>query len=342
MIQKLHSGPGIVIGLPTLGRPVSIDWALSFKSLNPPINFNTVFQIVQNQEVGAARQAIAEMALEKKAKYLFFLGDDVVVPSHTLRNLIYRLDQDESIAVVGGVYCAKATPTFPLVFRGNGQGSYWDWKIGEFFECTGLGMDCTLIRVSALEGLSKPWFKTIDTDKYFDGLNEAEVWTEDLYFFNKLATEKPELKVYCDGGVICDHIDVYAGKKYNLPPTSLPMRQKGVIKDKKCLIIGPALDLKDDTFDVTTYGDYDGADYRGPVGLMPFDAGQFDFCVVQGLSVNFPNYIKEILRVVKSGGKISILPDVFMDYTKVQEWLTQNHQFAANKIDGNYVELTLL
>lgn len=342
MIQKLHHGPGIVIGLPTLGRPVSMDWALSLKSLNPPINFNVVFQIVQNQEIGAARQAIAEMAVERKAKFLFFLGDDVVVPPHTLRNLIFRLEQDASIDVVGGVYCAKATPTFPLVFRGNGQGSYWDWKIGEFFECTGLGMDCTLIRVSALSELSKPWFKTVDRDEFIEGKNEAEVWTEDLFFFNKLSVEKPKAKVYCDGGVICDHIDIYGDKKYNLPPTSLPMRQKGVLKDKKCLIIGPALDLKDDTFDVTTYGDFDGADYRGQVAQMPFDAEQFDFCIVQGISINFESYMQEILRVVKSGGKISLLPIEFMDYKQIQERITKNFQLAANKLDGNYIELIKL
>lgn len=339
MIQKLHHGPGLVIGLPTLGRPVSLDWALAFKSLNPPINFNCIFQIVQNQEVGAARQAIAELAVEKQAKYLFFLGDDVVIPPHTLRNLIFRLDQDESIAVVGGVYCAKATPTFPLVFRGNGQGSYWDWKIGEFFECTGLGMDCTLIRVSALSELSKPWFKTVDTDRYIDGKNEAEIWTEDLFFFNKLLTEQPQAKVFCDGAVICDHVDIYGGKKYNLPPTSLPMRQKGALKDKKCLIIGPALELKDDSFDVTTYGDFDGADYRGQVGQMPFDDGQFDFCIVQGISTNFPSYINEILRVVKSGAKVSMLPGEWMDYQKIQEWFNSKLNLLV-KIDGNYLELT--
>ena len=46
MKQKLHSGPGLVVGLPTLGRPVTLDWALAFKSLNPPINFNSLFQIL--------------------------------------------------------------------------------------------------------------------------------------------------------------------------------------------------------------------------------------------------------------------------------------------------------
>src|SRR5271156_3524054 len=109
-----HAGPGLVVGLPTLGRPVPLDWAFAFKSLNPPINYNTTFQIVKGQEIGAARQAIAEFAVEKEAKYLFFLGDDVVIPPHTIKQLIYRLDQDTSIDVVGGVYCTKCDPSNPL------------------------------------------------------------------------------------------------------------------------------------------------------------------------------------------------------------------------------------
>lgn len=331
----LHSGPGIVIGLPTLGRPVSIDWALAFKSLNPPINYNSLFQIVQGQEIGLARQAIAEFALERKAKYLFFIGDDVVIPSHTLRHLIYYMEQNPEIGIVGGVYCAKATPAFPLVFRGNGQGSYWDWKIGEFFECTGLGMDCTLIRVDLLKDLSKPWFKTVDSDKFIDGKNEAESWTEDLYFCNKVLSET-QYKIYCDGGVICEHIDIYGGKKYSLPPGSLPMRQKGVVKDKKCLIIGEPLALMDETFDVTTFGNED-SDYRGYIGALPFEEGQFDFLVSSKFDLSFPIYVNELLRVVKVGGKISVLPAPFMSYSDISEWFDSQLNLKTKR-DGNYLE----
>ena len=159
MNYKDHAGPGLVIGLPTLGRPVPLEWAFAFKSLNPPINYNTIFQIVNGQEIGTARQAIAEFAVEKDAKYLFFLGDDVVIPPHTMRQLIYRLDQDATIDVVGGVSCSKCDPSNPLVFRGNGHGCYWDWKVGEFFEVTGMGLDCTLIRVSALKSSKNPGSK---------------------------------------------------------------------------------------------------------------------------------------------------------------------------------------
>ena len=184
------TGPGLLIGIPTLGRPVPFDWAMAFKSMNPPINMNSTIHIVKGKPVADARQEIAENAVKIDAKYLFFIGDDTVCPGHTLRQLLYRIENNPNLDVVGGVYCAKCDPSYPLVFRGNGQGAYWDWKIGEFFEVTGLGMDCTLIRTETLKRLSKPWFKTVDGDQFLDGINKAESWTEDLWFFNKLFKEK--------------------------------------------------------------------------------------------------------------------------------------------------------
>ena len=293
----------VTVGIPTLGRPIPLDWALSFKSLNPPINYNTVIRLIKGEEVAHARQAIAEFAIEKGCKYLFFLGDDVVVPNHTLRSLIYRLEQDTTIAVAGGVYCAKAEPCFPLVFRGLGNGSYWDWKIGEFFEVDALGMDCTLIRTSVLAEMPKPWFKTISDDKFLDGLNEAAEWTEDLYFFNKLK-ELGLGKVYCDGGIICEHWDIYENKPYGLPKDSLPMRQKLVVKDKRLLMVGPPIEISDHNFDVTTFGDYEAADYRGQISALPFGNEFFDWIIVS--DPGFQTDTKEWMRCLRQGGKLTV------------------------------------
>jgi hypothetical protein len=184
---KHNIGPTLMIAIPTLGRPVPLQWALNFKSMNPPINYNCDFNIVLGKEIGYARNSLAKAALARGCKYLFFLGDDVVAPPHTLRQLIYRMENNPNIDVVGGVYCAKADPPAPLVFVGNGVGSYWDWKIGEFFECTGLGMDCTLIKTDILKKIPEPWFKTVDEDSFADGKPAAEAWTEDLYFCKKVA-----------------------------------------------------------------------------------------------------------------------------------------------------------
>lgn len=332
-----NSGPSLLIGIPTLGRAVPLSWALSFKSLNPPINYNTVFQIIQGQPVDVARQQMAEIAIEKGCKYLFFLGDDVVVPNHTLRQLIYRLECDESIGVTGGVYCVKAEPCFPLVFRGQGNGSYWDWKIGEFFEVTGLGMDCTLIRTDVLKKMSKPWFKTVDDDKYLDAVNSAESWTEDLFFFDKMLRETKS-KVYCDASVICEHWD-QNGKKYGLPLDSPPMRQLVVPRTKKSLLIGPNIVESDPSFDTVTFGG-EGSDYRGQVNSLPFEKEEFEKVVLADTSSNFEMFVDELVRVVKPGGKVTLnFPDRFINLDLVS--ITLNNKGYKTNLYGNCVEVQL-
>lgn len=297
MIFPTTLGPGLLIGIPTLGRPVPLDWALAFKSMNPPINFNVNFQVVKGMAVAAARNTIVKHALDIKAKYLFFLGDDTVPPPHTLRQLIFRMENTPDIGVVGGVYCSKTNPSFPLVFRGDGHGSYWDWKIGEFFEVTGLGNDCTLFKTDIFKEISEPWFKTIDSDQFLDGINSAESWTEDLYFFSKLRKET-SYKVYCDAFVICEHHDVATGIAYGLPAQCLPMRQR-VTSGKKALVLTD-YKIPEEGYDAITYG-FEGADYRGSFDSMPFNEKEFDMAVVpSGID------LREINRVLKSDGEVRI------------------------------------
>lgn len=301
MKEHKNTGPGLVVGIPTLGRPVPLDWAMAFKSMNPPINYNSTIHLVKGKPVDEARQEIAENALKVGAKYLFFVGDDVVCPGHTLRQLIYRLENNPSIGCVGGVYCAKCDPSFPLVFRGNGRGAYWDWKIGEFFEVSGLGLDCNLIRVEMLSEMTRPWFKTIDGDQFLDGINSCESWTEDLYFYKKMADET-KYKLYCDGTVICEHWDIYNERVYTLPMDSLPRRQLVVSKEKqKCLMVGyEALpdNTQDEQFTFVAINDGEvRCDYRVDYSALPFDDKEFHKVMVSP-SVNLRSVdVKELQRV---------------------------------------------
>jgi hypothetical protein len=327
-----NSGPGLVIGLPTLGRPVPLDWAFAFKSLNAPANFNTVFQVVKGQEIGFARQAIAEFAVEKGAKYLFFLGDDVVTPPHTLKQLIYRMEQDPTIDVVGGVYCTKCEVPNPLVYRGNGQGCYWDWKVGEFFEVTGMGMDCTLIRVSAFKDLPKPWFKTVDKDKFLDGIPAAEQWTEDLFFFDKMG--KAGKRSFVDASVICEHWDVYSNKKYGLPIGSLPNRVIGTTKSKKCLILGDSMKFainpaEADEFEVVRAGNTENNDYRVQWQNLPFAENEFDWVIVPDPGMELD--VTEWLRVTKT--KLSILYPAILQREMILIAI------PGSKIQGQFIEV---
>lgn len=326
---KNNLGPGLVVGIPTLGRPVPLEWALNFKGMNPPINYNVIFHIVKGQQVADARNEIAEEAIKKDAKYLFFIGDDTVCPPHTLRQLIYRMENAQGIGVVGGVYCSKSDPPAPLVFTDNGHGSFWDWKVGEFFECTGLGMDCTLIRTSIFKEISKPWFKTVDSDTYLDNVNNAECWTEDLYFLKKVLDET-KYKIYCDASVICDHHDVFSGRVYRLPKDSLPLRQKLVEKDKKCLMLGPPTGLVDETYDITHCSDNGiECDYRVEFTNLPFDSEQFDWVIVTEPQILLS---KEWFRVLKVGSKLSVNLQTIIhkeEFTKLY----------GGTIDGTFVEI---
>lgn len=334
MIEVKHNvGPTLMIAIPTLGRPVPLQWALNFKSMNPPINYNCDFNIVMGREIGWARNALAKAAVERGCKYIFFLGDDVVAPPHALRQLIYRMENHPNVDVVGGVYCAKAEPAAPLVFNGNGAGSYWDWKIGEFFSCTGLGMDCTLIRTSVFAKLAEPWFLTVDNDSFADGKPAAESWTEDLYFCKKVTDAGGQ--IFCDAAIICEHHDVYAKKAWVLPADSLPMRQKGVTKDKRCLMLGAALALSDESFDVTRCTeDFDHtADYRVGYTCLPFEENQFDFVVVNQHILDIEKLLPELRRVAKKGAKMALL---------LHPALSGDHaitQFKAAR-NGDFIEVT--
>jgi len=300
---KHNVGPTLSIAIPTLGRPVPLQWALNFKSMNPPINFNCDFNIVVGKEIGDARNKLAKAALDRGNKYIFFLGDDVVAPPHTIRQFIYRMENHPGVDVVGGVYCAKADPPAPLVFKGNGGGSYWDWKVGEFFQCTGLGMDCTLIRTDILRKIPEPWFKTVDIDKHIDGENGLEAWTEDLYFCKKVTDAG--FNIFCDAFIVCDHWDVYGNKIWKLPPDSLPMRLKTVNGAKRCLQLGQPLPLEG--YDVTRLSNNQSdftADYRGQYDTLPFDP-QFDFVCVTEQLLDVERHLPEWERVCKHNAKLA-------------------------------------
>ena len=323
------SGPGLLIGIPTLGRPVPLSWATAWKSMNPPINISSNVLTVYDKPVDQARNDIAQKALELDSKYLFFLGDDVVCPPNILKQFILWMENHPEIGVLTGVYCSKSDPPAPLVFRGNGKGSYWDWHAGEFFEITGCGMDACMIRVDLFKKLSKPWFKTIDTDQFAEGINHADQWTEDLYFCKKVI-EETEYKIYCDASILCEHHDVYSGKVYTLPHGSNPTLKKDTQGKKRAVDIGcGAVDR------TTDFPDYDltrvdisevcKPDYRCDVRNMPFANNSFDLVFSSHVLEHFDrNSTKDVLgewlRVLKPDGElILVLPDIEWAFKNIEK-----------------------
>lgn len=313
-------GVGILVCVPTLGRNLCLEWALALKSLNPPINYNQNLLTLKGMAVADARNHAARLAIENGHKYLFFLGDDTIPPGDVLKQFIYWMERMPELGVVGGVYCSKSNPPYPLVFREWGAGSYWNWKVGEFFEVKGMGMDCTLIRVDMLKQMQYPYFKTVDYDGFSDGINKSEGWTEDLWFCEQIDQQVPYYKKYIDSSVLCTHYEHNSGQFVSLPADSYPFT--GIVENqelKKGIDIGCGhAHLKVEGYKVLTYDKQDNTypDYRGDVRRLPFASKEFDLVysshVLEHLRRTETNQtLKEWMRLVKDDGLFILkLPDL--------------------------------
>ena len=316
-MKTVPNQKGLFFGVPTLGRPTPVQWGLAIAAMRPPINYSAVTGVVWGQEVAHARNGMCQNALDADTEFTFFLGDDVTGPGHGLSSLIYRMKQHPEIGVVGGIYCSKSEPSFPLVFRGNGRGAYWDWKAGEFFEVTGIGMDFTLIRNDLLKQLGPPWFKTIQDSGYLDGESSEERWTEDLYFCNRVLQET-DYKIYADGLVLCDHWH-YMGrnqwKTFTLRKDSYPM-QRAKIEGKQILDLG----CGPNHWDFGTEGqvtrcdlrDECEPDYRCDLRVLPFGPESYDVVFSSHVLEHFgrdevKDLLIEWLKVLKPDGEFRIV-----------------------------------
>jgi hypothetical protein len=216
----------LAIGLPFAGRAVTPEWAISLASQAYPLNMNVQTFALKGVETGTARNQIVKHAIDVGAKYLWFLDDDVAPPYFAVRRLIYDLEQaDDDVMVAGGIYCTKTETPEPLVFRGDGEGSFWKWQAGQVFEVTSMGTGCMVIKTEIFKHLEKPYFLWVDPqEKELPAGVARHAQTDDIYFCEKV--RKAGFRLIADGGVLCVHWDVGTGKHYMLPPDSYPIKNQ--------------------------------------------------------------------------------------------------------------------
>jgi len=326
-----------LMGLPITGRPIPVDVMFAFHSMAMPMNINMSMLMVRGKEVGVARNEIAEHAVANECKYIFFWDEDVACPPQSIPELIYKMEHNPDAAVIGGIYCLKRDPAEPLVFRGNGNGPYWKWRAGEFFEVTGIGMGCTLIRTELFKDLKKPWFQTVsDYSRMMDGNGGLEVWTEDLWFCDRVCKTK-KWKIYADASLICAHYDMATSKPYQLPADSYPVRPLyAPTGSKKILAIGGPLNTKEGH--VTTV-DVDGngnPEYRGDLRKLPFQHKEFDIVFTAALerygTDETDEVLNEWLRCLKPGGEFRV---VITDFDWAVKELAEKRIRPAQFMAGN-------
>lgn len=175
---------------------------------------NTALQIanVYGTDTAQGRINAVKEAQSKGCKYIWFLDDDTVPPFDAGRHLLYLLEQHPNAMVAAGVYCTRSTPPEPTIYREEGAGCDWDWKVGETFQRWGAGTGCMMINLEIFNHIEEPWFLTTQTAEHRE--------TDDLYFCKKVAAAGFEL--WIDGGILCHHYDLERGAVYMLPRESYP------------------------------------------------------------------------------------------------------------------------
>lgn len=227
--------PRILVAVPSTGI-VRFEWAMSFAGLIQPVNWSSSMTFPRIDRFGPigfhvakARNLCVEALLRAGHDWLFFLDHDTIPPP----DLWVRLNQYTQSAkypIVSGVYYHKGAPSYPLIFRGRGNGCYMEWRRGEKVWADGIPMGCALIHRRIFEHLPKVqltdgtggrgWFDTPRFAKVDPETNDfhKEIGTEDLDFCERVIRHKvlakagwPQLQrkkfpFLVDTGIWCTHI----------------------------------------------------------------------------------------------------------------------------------------
>lgn len=165
----------------------------SWMGIMAPMNQRFTRIFVENMEVGQAYNAAIELILNhpelSKWKYLLTVETDNTVPPDGLLKLIEDIETEPKYDAVGGLYHTKGLETSQPMCYGSPSEmprNFIPWlpPANSVTECNGLGMGCTLFRMSIFKKVPPPWFETIQ--RYTPGVG-SQAFTQDLAFFNKAA-----------------------------------------------------------------------------------------------------------------------------------------------------------
>lgn len=144
-----------MVGTATTGL-VRIEWVQARYNQLIPTNWSLA-EIMQwlnplvpaDYIVSDAQNLIVKSAIEQDAEWLFLLEQDNIIAPMTFFRLNEYMQKGE-IPVVSGLYFTKSNPPEPMIYRGEGNSFYADWKMGDKVWASGVPTGCLLIHMSIL------------------------------------------------------------------------------------------------------------------------------------------------------------------------------------------------
>lgn len=319
--------PKVVVAVPTLrSNPRTPMWIDALSNLQFPLGsaMGRLWSI--DERIDVARNQLLAQAIASEAEYLFFLGDDVIIPDNTILTMLDKISKPYAVGgrtvradMITGIYWTRDYPTSPYIWRGMQQGPYKDWKAGEFFPVDFAGCDCLLISLDALKRVPQPWFKTDWTWK--KGQKPPALNTEDFYFYTK--ARRHGLRVFADTSLQCLHEERKTGMLFSLT-TEMPQAaiEPPIVEGEGLLVadLGAGLSTpffgKDATVVRFDMREEVKPDFRCDIAHLPENQfGKYDVVHLSHVLEHFrreeaPGLIRHWTKLLKVGGKVVIgVPD---------------------------------
>jgi hypothetical protein len=158
--------------------------------------------------VDVARNYLIDRVIESGAKYLFFIGDDTVIPWDGF-DILHKTAEANPNSVVTGVYYIKCSNPMIMVRTQDNHIVVPNVDPGQLIDAWQTGMDCMLIPVSILKKM-----KEQEPDIPFcciaNQIEDIPFIGEDNFFVHRL--RKYGVKLLVNTDVQCLHMDMATGK----------------------------------------------------------------------------------------------------------------------------------
>lgn len=223
VMQEIYNESKVISPYVVIAQPRRIEGEIPAQNFNGYeglhcdfSGFSHGFCDVYGEKVDVARNYLIEQALESGAKYLFFIGEDTVVPFDAFIKLHKTIEENPN-SIVTGVYYIKLSNAMIMVKDGN-----WinipNVDPGQLIEAWQTGMDCMLIPIDILRKL-----KDQDPEIPFccigNNIGGIPFIGEDNFFVHRI--HKMGVKLLVNTDVQCLHVDLASGKYTAHPDVDL-------------------------------------------------------------------------------------------------------------------------
>jgi hypothetical protein len=200
--------------------------------------YSHAFCDIGGESVDVARNYLIEQAINSDAKYLFFIGEDTVIPYDGFIKLHETVEKNPNSMVVG-VYYIKLSSPMIMVKNDKNQIIPADVTPGQVFEAWQTGLDAALIPISLLKKMynAEP---QIPFCCVANGIKDMPFIGEDNFFVYRW--RQMGYKLLVDTNVQCLHMDLLSGKYTAYPNidinnyfTNIPLNGVLTMKDKRMI-----------------------------------------------------------------------------------------------------------